>query len=162
MDKSRFFEAQSKILQIVASNPEVAGTVSERLSRLVSNLTHPSANPFYHEMIPGQVSDVIRSHSELERRKVDERLRGFSLKTSRAWQEICSRFGSNLNQTELLSIAEVLGAQIGVKVDREAKRRKEVLIKWFDENLAVILPYFSKMVLEDRDGNRTYGNITNV
>lgn len=159
MDKSRFTQAQARILSIIAAKPELSGTVSERLSRLVSCLLHPTSNPFYHEVVPGQTQDIARSHSELERKKVDERLRGFSLKTSPAWHEICTRFGSNLNQTELLSIAEVLGAQINVKVDREAKRRKEVLIKWFDENLMVILPYFSKMILEDRDGNRTCGKL---
>lgn len=99
----------------------------------------------------------IQSQTELERMRVDKRLKGFQVKDSIAWKEICKRFGSNLNQVELLSIAEVIGNQLNIKVDREAKRRKEVLIKWFDENYSSIGPFLDKIVLEDRSGKKIEG-----
>ncbi|KAK8891581.1 hypothetical protein M9Y10_028794 [Tritrichomonas musculus] len=98
-----------------------------------------------------------RNANELERKRVSNRLNGFSIKDSIAWQEICKRFGPNLNQSELLSMAEIIGQQAGIKVDREAKRRKEVLIKWYEENIVIIrkmLPFFK---LEDTEGNLLRG-----
>jgi hypothetical protein len=46
----------------------------------------------------------------------------------------------------------VIGSEIGIKVDREAKRRKEVLIKWFDENYTAIRTVIGKIEMEDTDG----------
>jgi hypothetical protein len=59
---------------------------------------------------------------------------------------------------ELRSLAEVVGAEIGVKVDREAKRRKEVLIKWFDENYALMGPILARIQMEDSNGRPMTGD----
>jgi hypothetical protein len=69
---------------------------------------------------------------------------------------ITDSFGSNLNQAELLSIAEVLAFRLNLKVDRGAKRRKEVLIKWYDENWDRIAPIWQQLALEDNQGRRLY------
>ena len=85
-------------------------------------------------------------------------MNGFSLKDSIAWQEICKRYGPNLNQSELLSMAEIIGQEAGIKVDREAKRRKEVLIKWYEENLEVVLKMLPYFKLVDSNGNALRGD----
>jgi len=95
-----------------------------------------------------------KSQTEVERERVDRRLDGFIAKESRAWKEITEHYGSSLNQGELLSLAEVLASEIGLHVDREAKRRKEVLIKWYDENIEKIAPFLKYVVLEGEDGSR--------
>jgi hypothetical protein len=77
---------------------------------------------------------------------------GFDASQSIAWREIRTRFGDSLVQTELLSLAQVICSEIGIQVDREAKRRKEVLIKWFDENYSAIRGILSKIEMEDVNG----------
>lgn len=85
-----------------------------------------------------------------EKRRIRDRLNGFHPKQSLVWREIKRRFGNQLRHGELLSIAEVAATFAGVFLDRDAKRRKSVLIKWFQENWNVLLPYLSCVVLEDK------------
>jgi hypothetical protein len=84
-----------------------------------------------------------------ERARIANRLHGRTPKQSRAWQEITRRFGPNVKHPELLGIAMVISENANVRLDRDAKRRKAVLIKWFDENWADVSPYLDYIVLED-------------
>ena len=95
-----------------------------------------------------------KAQAENERRRVEMRLNDFDYKNSDAWQIICERFGPGLTHNELLSIAQIIAFHARIRLDREAKRRKEVLIKWFQENIVTIIPFLQKMVLEDSEGNR--------
>jgi hypothetical protein len=92
-----------------------------------------------------------------DRKRVEARLMGFDSSRSAAWQRICARFGDSLSQSELLSLAEVISSEVGLKVDREAKRRKEVLIKWFDENYPAIEDLLDRLRLEDANGRPITG-----
>ena len=137
--------------------------MKEKVYKLLCLLVNPDKNKAQTDSSMVQTLtapfDFPRTQNESERKKIDERLRGFSLNESKAWKAICEKFGPNLNQSELLSIAEVLCSEVNhtqrntpLKVDREAKRRKEVLIKWFDENYPDIQPYLKTIVLEDENG----------
>jgi hypothetical protein len=89
------------------------------------------------------------AESNKEKERIAERLGGFNSKDNVVWKEITHRFGSNLKQPELLSIAHVLASHAGLKLDRDAKRRKSVLVKWFDEHWSQLCPYLDYVVLED-------------
>lgn len=84
-----------------------------------------------------------------EKERITNRLSGFNPKDNVAWREITSRFGNNIKQQELLSIANVLANSASLKLDRDAKRRKCVLIKWFEENWQAIFPFLDYVVLEE-------------
>lgn len=84
-----------------------------------------------------------------EKERIAGRLQGFNPKDNPAWHQITQRFGANIKQPELLSIAEVLATNACIKLDRDAKRRKTVLIKWFSENWDKIKPFLDYVVLED-------------
>ena len=86
-----------------------------------------------------------------EKERIANRLNNFNPKDTPVWREITQRFGSSIKQPELLSIATVLAQNAHIKLDRDAKRRKAVLIKWFEENWAAIYPYLDYVVLEDGD-----------
>lgn len=151
----RVMEAQKMLEACIAQQPDQLPVVQDRLRRLIRELER--------RFQPAQASSSVEMEigkraTELERRKVDRRLEGFTPTTSRAWREICERYGSGLNQTELLSLAEVISIHLGLKVDRDAKRRKEVLIKWFDENFDQILPFLDHVILEDSSGKRLVGS----
>lgn len=141
-ESRRLTEAIGRVTDLINRNPESVEIIKDKLNNLYKALTptRPNDYPVSPDVIPG------------DRRRVENRLRGFNPRDSAAWKAICGRFGPALNQSELLSIAEVIGAQVGIKIDREAKRRKEVLIKWYDENADALLPYINFIVLEDNEG----------
>ena len=129
-------KAIKRIKEISEKYPNDANSLKENVYKLLCLLVNPSqsnaqADPSIAQALAAPF-DFPRSQNETERKKIDERLRGFSLNDSIAWKGICERFGPNLNQSELLSIAEVLCSEVNhsdrnvqLKVDREAKRRKE-------------------------------------
>lgn len=88
-----------------------------------------------------------------EKSRVNDRLNGFVAKESFIWNELSRRFGSDLHHGELLSIAVVISDFSQIFLDRDAKRRKTVLIKWFQENWSSIAPFLSFVVLEDASGD---------
>lgn len=59
--------------------------------------------------------------------------------------------GSDIDKNILLSTAQIISKKISVELDREAKRRKSVLLKWFDDNWEQILPIlqFVRLNIED-------------
>jgi hypothetical protein len=89
------------------------------------------------------------SEGNKEKERIADRLNGFNVKDNSVWRAITKRFGANLKQQELLSIAKVLASHANVKLDRDAKRRKSVLVKWFDEHWEELTPFLDYVVLED-------------
>jgi hypothetical protein len=88
------------------------------------------------------------AESNPEKKRIASRLSGFAPRQTPIWREITRRFGDNIKQPELVSIAAVLAHNSHIKLDRDAKRRKCCLIKWFEENWAGIAPYLDCVVLE--------------
>ena len=77
---------------------------------------------------------------------VKEKLKDFEPKASRAWISLTSRYGPKINQNQLLSLAEVVSYQLNLGLFREYKRRKEMLIKWFDENYDAVWPFIENHI----------------
>jgi hypothetical protein len=48
-----------------------------------------------------------------------------------------------------VSIADLVAKKLDIRLDRDARRRKAVMIKWFNENWEVIEPLLRHIVLED-------------
>ena len=95
--------------------------------------------------------DEYYNPTEFERNKLTDRLSNFDYSRSPAWKIIKKKGWDNLNQRELLSIASILAEKCNITLDREAKRRKAILIKWFDENLSLLLPAIEFIRLEYDD-----------
>ena len=77
----------------------------------------------------------------LENLMVKIRLRDFDPENCPAVEMLQTKFGSLPNRHQLLALAQVIKEKLGIALDREATRRKNVLIKWYDENLEVIKPF---------------------
>ena len=92
---------------------------------------------------------LTSKHVSQEKERIADRLGDFKPKQNAIWTEITNRFGPSIKQPELLSIANVLAQNANLKLDRDAKRRKSVLIKWFSENWANIAPIIDYVSLED-------------
>lgn len=77
-----------------------------------------------------------------ERKRVKKRMANFDKKKSQAWKYLSLLYGTQIKQDKLISIAEYVASQLKIYIDRDARRRKCVLIKWFDENWNKIGPFF--------------------
>lgn len=90
------------------------------------------------------------SAKELERYRVNKRLGKFNYKNCSSYKILKEIFGPKRSKSELLSVATCLCLEIpNLKIDREAKRRKCVLIKWFHDNFAVIRPHLKNYYFAD-------------
>lgn len=92
---------------------------------------------------------TLARYAEEERERVKRRMGGFDWKTSIAWQELTAQFGNKLSHDELISIAELVSVHARLKLDRDAKRRKTVLIKWFQEHWMIIYPILGMIRLKE-------------
>ena len=81
--------------------------------------------------------------------RVQQRVSGFDAQGSDAWSYLCQQYGNKITQDELVSIADAIKPYAGIKLDRDARRRKSVIIKWYQDNWAVISGYLKYVVLED-------------
>ena len=138
----RLDNAIKNIKNICIQNTESLFEIKLILSNLLDSLNNNKIKSSLTKEFENQVKD---------RKKVDDRLYGFDQNSSLIWNEICKKFGSSLSHNELLSIAQVIASNSGIKVDRDARRRKEVLIKWFDENAQKITPLLNYIKIEIDD-----------
>ena len=89
---------------------------------------------------------IDQGNDELNR--VHQRVKGFDINKSVAWKTLTQTFGDKLTHEELTSIAELIANTIKIKLDRDAKRRKIVLIKWFEEHWDAVKCYLPIITLE--------------
>lgn len=75
-----------------------------------------------------------------EKARIETRLNGFSPQGSPAWKGLTSLYGKSISQTFLVQLACQISLKLNIPLDRDAKRRKKVLIKWFDEHWIEVLP----------------------
>ena len=83
-----------------------------------------------------------------ERARVEKRVAGFAYRKSPVWKHLCHCYGPKLRQEELVSIADLLCAKLNIKLDRDARRRKVVIVKWFEEHWHQVQHVLPNIVLE--------------
>jgi hypothetical protein len=103
----------------------------------------------FHHNQPRKMNIPSSHKQEREKQRVKARLEGFDSKSSPVWVTITERFGPDVTHTELITLAIILAQKAGIVLDRDAKRRKQVLVKWFEEHWTEILPFVHLIALED-------------
>ncbi|KAK8889745.1 hypothetical protein M9Y10_034499 [Tritrichomonas musculus] len=134
---SRLENALAQIKKVTENSGNSNQEIISHLSRLLQRL----------EM----KNEELIKQTESERNKLTDRMSNFDFANSPAWMMIKKKGWDNLNHKELLSIASVIANKCNITLDREAKRRKPILVKWFDENLSAILPAVDFIQLEFHD-----------
>jgi hypothetical protein len=77
-----------------------------------------------------------------ERDIAEFRLGAFQADHSRAAQRLHALYPhGDLTRRSLYSFASLLGALAGVKLARDFTRRKDLLVKWFDDHFDALEPY---------------------
>lgn len=70
-----------------------------------------------------------------------------------AWKRLTNKFGPKITTEELLSLAQVAAKELGLELTREYKRRKVMLIYWFDQQNEEFWKFLDKhIVVFDREG----------
>lgn len=91
--------------------------------------------------------------------RIGKRMEGFKKDTSDAWNQLSNLFGADVKHPFLLEIAQDIANIAEIKLDRDAKRRKSVLIKWYDENWSIVKEYMRDYTLGDDCVFNKNGNI---
>ena len=141
-------------LKVSANNlMKVIGTSEERAKSVL-----PFIDSVLRSVQSGANSVSVQGTAGLgltkERIRIALRLNGFNPKDNVVTKEFEKRFGPNLKQSELRNIAQIIADHANIKLDRDAKRRKNVLLKWFDEHWTQIAPFLNNVVLDDAQGNK--------
>jgi hypothetical protein len=79
-----------------------------------------------------------------------DRLKSFSQEHCAAKRLLTELYGP-INGHDLLSLAKVCSHYLSIYLDREASRRKVVLMKWFDENLMDIKPFLRHHIVIENE-----------
>ena len=137
MDDGRLEQAKNAILALVERNPALHAPIARHIANFCASI---------YSM------DSCSPQTAHERIRIDHRIRNFDYERSEAWEELRRRGWDQLSQTELLSLALVLSRKLNIGIDREAKRRKSILVKWFDENLVELRAKMDCISLLYKDG----------
>lgn len=153
----RLRQSANNLIQAIGPTEERVKMVAPFLDTLLGQIQSRLQPTAPSMMIPSPVSlqamqRATGVHLNNELFRIAVRLAGFNAKESPVAKEITRRFGANIKQGELINIAQVIADTASIKLDRDAKRRKNVLLKWFDEHWSEITPYLDYIVLEEGKG----------
>jgi hypothetical protein len=84
--------------------------------------------------------------NDRDRMFVKQCLRNFDPATSEAWKFLENRFGPDIPKPWLISLGRVLAQHLNIPLAREYKRRKGMMIKWFDDHFEFIEPFINQHV----------------
>lgn len=86
------------------------------------------------------------SHAERERTRF--LLGDFHAQGSAGLELLHTLCPFELTRSALISLATVFSELIDVPLERDIKRKKELLIKWFDVNISAVKPWAARMTLD--------------
>ena len=96
-----------------------------------------------------QVLEYDKKQLSAEKERVQKKLNNFDPKSSPAWEYISKKFGAEVKQQCLCEMAKYLALKNELNLDRDSKRRKSVLIKWFHDNWNIIKDDIKKITIKD-------------
>ena len=107
-------------------------------------------------------SKKSRLQNQKDRFLTHQRLLGFDSTHCQARVVLHEIFGDSLTGAKMLTLAEICCFKLNLYLDREARRRKCVLLKWFEENLAVIKDFLTDHIVIVTTENQLLGNAQTI
>ena len=80
-----------------------------------------------------------------EQKFLEEKRDNFNTYGSRAWKWLHARFGK-IAKEEIISLGQVVAHSLGIELSREYKRRKETMIRWFEDNYDQVMPFIRENI----------------
>lgn len=158
-NQSKLRKSANDLLQALKSFPDKADQVIPYLDELNNQIQDLLKEPSLilqsgNKNFLNQMQLLTGNDITGEKIRVALRLSGFDPKNSFVANEISRRFGPNIKQAELYNIAQCIADYAKLNIDRDAKRRKSVLLKWFEEHWQNVSPYLDYVVLEDAETSK--------
>jgi hypothetical protein len=132
--RAQLYFAIGRIYSLLAYFPELEAQHIKQLRQLIDSLECVDAKK--------------RNESADEVKKVKQLMKDFSQDESLAWKQMCNHFGRELQHSELFSLAQTIAELHGSELSapgRLERRRRTMLIRWFDSNWEIIEPTLSRI-----------------
>ena len=130
--------------------------VRARLSQLATSLGADEQDKLGNELnsfvrLLNGTEIAVSRQTQSERIKITEKTKDFNWKGTPAAEYFQAKGWNNLQKIELGGIIEIVVRGISqtrpIKIDREVRRRKSVMLAWFDRNFDEIKPYLDQVNL---------------
>ena len=111
------------------------------------------ASPSHHNTVCAYpISATVYNMAQiLSKRQTVPRQHPKEASECRAWKELTRMFGHTISHKVLVSIYQLTACVLNLKTNRDAKRCKDVLIQWFDENWEQIHSVIAHIQLYNED-----------
>jgi hypothetical protein len=120
IDDQRYLDARAQLQLLCHENAHIEEKVRRSLQKVVI-------------VLRDGVSSVTPAINN-ERKAIEDRLRGFCYEKSEPYHFFKCRGWNTLRFPVLVQICVSIAEKANVTIDREAKRRKQVLFKWLSEH----------------------------
>jgi hypothetical protein len=98
-------------------------------------------------MLPKHASQTaLNGQAKYEKQWFHEEMTGFDPLNSDAWALLTRLYGPRISKEEIVSLGQVAALELRIDLVREYKRRKETMIKWFQNHITVLRPFLQDCV----------------
>ena len=119
------------------NSPEEHNLLDENSNN--SEVRHPQFPQI--NLTPVILNSIIHRNQSPEKERIKQKLAGFDPQTSLAVLYIHQQFGNDISHAKLTELARFASEQAHVMLDRDSKRRKSMLLKWFHDNWLKLSQY---------------------
>lgn len=147
----------SRIIDAASSDPVLSHYILTQLEKGTQALLQGTPleaippPPDHQSFALTQALQGIARQTSAEKERVRQKLATFDQKTSPACIAIMQQFGAEVRQQCLCQIAKYLARKKQIVLDRDSKRRKGVLMKWFHDHWKVLEPEMSMFKISGED-----------
>lgn len=127
--------------------PECSKNVDE-VNRMLEDLINDLKEKQNRPIPPEQTQDSIQGQPKKRQKEK------FNYKASNAYKMLTEKyFYPTIRQSELVSIATTVASRCNdLRVDRDAKRRKDLLIEWYETHWDEIEPHIRNIIAFNKEG----------
>jgi hypothetical protein len=88
----------------------------------------------------------LTGQAKYEQQWLEEEMANFRPFQSEAWFFLTQLYGPKISKDEIVSLGRVTAEELKIELVREYKRRKETMVKWFQNHIDRVRPFLSDSV----------------
>jgi hypothetical protein len=89
---------------------------------------------------------TLNGQAKYEQKWLRDEMKGFEPFESEAWRFLTQLYGQKISKEEIISLGQVTATELKIELVREYKRRKETMIKWFQNHIDHVQPFLRNNV----------------
>jgi hypothetical protein len=111
----------------------------------IESIYHCISDHIIQKFIQGNMGSSTQIRYEKE--WLQKEMNGFSATESDAWRLLADLYGPKISKEQIISLGQVAAMELGLDLVREYKRRKETMVKWFQNHLTTVTPFLRTSVV---------------